>query len=78
MKNIRLQLGDGEILLDRLLPDDVHFGHDCGAMGVRLRVEAAGCSGFGYRIEAAESLGEDDAVFEHGGVRLVVASASLA
>ena len=167
MKNIRLQLGEGEILLDRLLQDDVHIGHDCGgklacssccvvvsegleslepaaedeldmldragasipnarlacqvkglaseilvcipearapvpasvrtislgeraaehlagqlekhprAMGVRLRVEEAGCSGFGYRVEAADALGEDDAVFEQDGVRLVVDAASL-
>ncbi len=167
MKNIRLQLGEGELLLDRLLQHGVDIGHDCGgklacssccvvvsegleslepaaedeldmldragapmpnarlacqvkglaseivvcvpegqatapagirpvsisaraaehlagqlekhprAVGVRLRVEAAGCSGLGYRIEAADALGEDDAVFEQGGVRLVVDAASL-
>jgi iron-sulfur cluster assembly protein len=167
MKNIRLRLGEGEILLDQLLQDGVDIAHDCGgklacascrvvlseglecleppaedeldmmdragvsmpnarlacqvkgleseilvvipggeapalagirpvslsaraaehlagqlakhprAVGVRLRVDAAGCSGFGYRIEATEALGEDDAVFEHGGVRLVVDAASL-
>ena len=47
------------------------------AVAVRLRVEPAGCSGFGYRVELAEALRADDAVFEKGGVRLAVDPLSL-
>ncbi|HEX6296250.1 MAG TPA: iron-sulfur cluster assembly accessory protein [Burkholderiales bacterium] len=48
-----------------------------GAAGVRLSVEPAGCSGFGYRVDPAQAVGNDDMVFESGGVRIVVDAASL-
>jgi iron-sulfur cluster assembly accessory protein len=48
-----------------------------GAIAVRLAVEPAGCSGFAYRIDPAETLREDDSVFDSSGVRLVVAPLSL-
>jgi iron-sulfur cluster assembly protein len=48
-----------------------------GAVGVRLSVEPAGCSGFGYRVDPAEAVRDDDRVFESGGVRIVVDPASL-
>ena len=48
-----------------------------GALGVRLAVQAAGCSGLRYRVDPAEVLGEADTVFESGGVRVVVDAASL-
>jgi iron-sulfur cluster assembly accessory protein len=48
-----------------------------GAIAVRLAVEPAGCSGFAYRIDPAQTLREDDAVFDSSGVRLVVAPLSL-
>ena len=47
------------------------------AVAVRLSAVPSGCSGLGYRVEPAESPGEDDTVFEVGGVRLVVDAASL-
>lgn len=48
-----------------------------GAIAVRLAVEPAGCSGFGYRVDPAETVRGDDTVFESGGVRVVVDAASL-
>ena len=48
-----------------------------GAVAVRLAVEAAGCSGFGYRVDPADAIRDDDQVFESGGVRIVVDAASL-
>ncbi len=48
-----------------------------GAIAVRLAVEAAGCSGFGYRVDPTDTVGDDDKVFESGGVRIVVNAASL-
>ena len=48
-----------------------------GAMAVRLAVKANGCSGFGYRVDPAVAIRDDDKVFESEGVRIVVDAASL-
>lgn len=48
-----------------------------GAVAVRLSVEPAGCSGFGYRVDPAPAIRDDDAVFESRGIRIVVDRASL-
>jgi iron-sulfur cluster assembly protein len=48
-----------------------------GAIAVRLAVETNGCSGFGYRVDPAEAVRDDDKVFESEGVRIVVDAASL-
>jgi iron-sulfur cluster assembly protein len=48
-----------------------------GAVAVRLSVERAGCSGFGYRLNPAPAVGEGDTVLDSGGVRIVVDAASL-
>ena len=48
-----------------------------GAVAVRLAVEAAGCSGFGYRVDPTDTVRDDDKVFESRGVRLVVGATSL-
>jgi iron-sulfur cluster assembly protein len=37
----------------------------------------AGCSGLRYRVDPAEAVGEDDVVFDSGGLRLVVDQTSL-
>lgn len=47
------------------------------ADAVRLRVVPAGCSGFGYKVETAEAIADDDAIFESRGVRIVVDPDSL-
>ena len=48
-----------------------------GAGAVRLAVEPAGCSGFGYRVDAAAGLLPGDTVFESHGVRIAVDAQSL-
>lgn len=48
-----------------------------GAVAVRLAIQPSGCSGFGYRVEHADSIGEGDAVFEAHGVRVAVNAKSL-
>ena len=48
-----------------------------GAVGVRVSVAPAGCSGFRYRLDPAETIREGDSVFESAGVRIVVGAASL-
>jgi iron-sulfur cluster assembly protein len=48
-----------------------------GAQAVRLSVEPAGCSGFGYRLDPTGEIRADDAVFESAGVRIAVDPLSL-
>jgi len=47
------------------------------AVASRLAIVPAGCSGFSYRIDPADSIREDDTVFESGGVRIAVDPLSL-
>jgi iron-sulfur cluster assembly protein len=47
------------------------------AIGLRLGVRKSGCSGFAYVIDYAEAASADDAVFEAGGVKVVVDAKSL-
>lgn len=47
------------------------------AVAVRLAIRPSGCSGYGYRIDPADSIREDDTVFETGGVRIAVDALSL-
>lgn len=48
-----------------------------GAVGVRLGVRPAGCSGMRYQLDYADAFDAGDAVFESGGVRIAVAPGSL-
>jgi len=48
-----------------------------GAVAVRLAVQPAGCSGYKYRVDPAEAIGAQDAVFESNGIRVVVDPQSL-
>lgn len=47
-------------------------------VGLRVGVRKTGCSGFAYVIDYADAVGADDAVFEEGGVKVIVDSQSLA
>ena len=47
------------------------------AAALRLGVAPAGCSGLRYRVEFADAAQAGDAVFESGGVRILVDAASL-
>ncbi|HED13243.1 MAG TPA: iron-sulfur cluster assembly accessory protein [Gammaproteobacteria bacterium] len=47
------------------------------ALGLRFGVKTSGCSGFSYTVELAESIDEQDQVFESQGVKVVVNSTSL-
>jgi iron-sulfur cluster assembly protein len=45
--------------------------------GIRVGVRSAGCMGFKYTLEYADSIDESDAVFENRGVNLIVDPKSL-
>ena len=46
-------------------------------VGLRVGVRKTGCSGYAYVIDYADSVGDDDAVFEKEGVKVIVDSKSL-
>lgn len=46
-------------------------------LGLRVGVRKTGCSGYAYVIDYADSIDDDDSVFEHGGVKVIVDSGSL-
>lgn len=48
-----------------------------GGKGLRVGVRRTGCSGWAYAVQLAESISEEDIVFEDHGVRVVVAPDSL-
>ena len=47
-------------------------------VGLRVGVKKTGCSGYAYVVDYADSVENDDAVFEEGGVKVVVDQKSLA
>lgn len=47
-------------------------------IGLRLETRQSGCSGFMYVVDYADSVGENDEVFESQGIKLVIDKLSLA
>ena len=41
-------------------------------IGLRLGVKTTGCSGLAYVIEFADKVENDDKVFEHNGIKLII------
>ncbi len=48
-----------------------------GAAGVRFGIKRTGCSGFGYTVDVAGTLDDNDVVFDQDGVRILVDRKSL-
>ncbi len=46
-------------------------------LGLRLGVKTTGCSGLAYVLEFVDELNEDDSVFEHNGVKIIIDGKSL-
>lgn len=47
------------------------------AVGLRLGIKATGCSGFAYVVDLAETIGDDDNVYESHGVKILVDAKTL-
>jgi iron-sulfur cluster assembly protein len=54
-----------------------YLDRDAGALGVRFGIRRTGCSGYGYTVDLAHRIDEDDTVFDEAGIRLVVAAKAL-
>jgi iron-sulfur cluster assembly protein len=46
-------------------------------VGLRLGVRKAGCSGFAYTVDYADTVAESERAFDQHGVRVIVAEADL-
>ena len=46
-------------------------------VGIRLGVRTSGCSGMAYEMEFADEVGEQDAVFEDRGIKVLIDPKSL-
>ncbi|KJY88179.1 MULTISPECIES: iron-sulfur cluster assembly protein IscA [Vibrio] len=46
-------------------------------IGLRLGVKTTGCSGMAYVLEFVDELNEEDSVFEHEGVKVIIDPKSL-
>lgn len=46
-------------------------------LGLRLGVKTTGCSGLAYVLEFVDELNEDDTVFEHNDVKIIIDGKSL-
>lgn len=53
------------------------LANDPGAVGVRFGIKRTGCSGFGYTVDLAAAIADNDQVFEQDGMRLVVDAKAL-
>ncbi|RJX71772.1 iron-sulfur cluster assembly protein IscA [Vibrio sinensis] len=46
-------------------------------LGLRLGVKTTGCSGMAYVLEFVDELNEEDEVFDHAGVKIIIDKKSL-
>ena len=54
-----------------------YLAKDPVALGVRFGIKRTGCSGFGYTVDLAKAIAENDRVFEQDGLRLVIDAKAL-
>jgi iron-sulfur cluster assembly protein len=47
------------------------------AAGVRFGIKKTGCSGFGYTVDVASAIADNDVIFDQDGVRILVDRKSL-
>lgn len=48
------------------------LARDPSAVGVRFGIKRTGCSGFGYTVDLADAIAENDQVFEQDGLQILV------
>lgn len=53
------------------------LSRDPAAVGVRFGIKRTGCSGYAYTVDIAEAIAENDSVFDHDGIRVLVDAKAL-
>lgn len=48
------------------------LARDPAAIGVRFGIKRTGCSGYAYTVDIAQSVAENDNVFDHAGIRVLI------
>lgn len=54
-----------------------HLAQRGHGVGLRVGIKETGCSGYAYVVDYADTVGDDDQVFEQHGVKVVVDRESL-
>jgi len=54
-----------------------YLSKEPSAVGVRFGIKRTGCSGYGYTVDVADAIAENDLVIDQDGVRLLVDRKSL-
>jgi iron-sulfur cluster assembly protein len=54
-----------------------YLAHRGTGIGLRVGVRKTGCSGYAYVIDYADTIDDDDVVFDDGGVKVIVDPKSL-
>ncbi len=54
-----------------------HLGTRGRGIGLRLGIKKTGCNGFAYVVNYADSVEDDDVVFEDHGIKVIVDQKSL-
>ena len=74
-----MRIGHMAIVLTESAADRVrsHLAKRGKGLGLRLGIKKTGCSGFAYVVNYADEIHPGDQIFEAGGVKVVVDSASL-
>lgn len=53
------------------------LAQDPAAIGVRFGIKRTGCSGYAYTVDLARDVAENDSVFDHDGIRVLVDAKAL-
>jgi len=48
------------------------LARDPAAIGVRFGIKRTGCSGYAYTVDIAQSVADNDSVFDQNGIRVLV------
>lgn len=53
------------------------LARDPSAVGVRFGIRKTGCSGYAYTVDLAQAVAENDSVFDHDGIQVLVDAKAL-
>jgi iron-sulfur cluster assembly protein len=54
-----------------------YLEHRKKGLGIRVKIQTTGCSGYAYHLEFVDEANDDDSIFESNGVKILVDNKSL-